>query len=68
MHHALEHSDRLTAIKGIIYILMRNHMHEVDNIIAVTELSTISQYTSSQEDVSSSCVRILNNTKCDTIF
>lgn len=68
MHHALEHSERLAAIKGIIYILMRNRMHEVDNIIAVTELSTISQYTSSQEDVSSSCVRILNNTKCDTII
>lgn len=69
MHHTLEHSECLTAIKGIICSLMRNGMHEVDNVIAVPELRNKSQSISSQDKVVSfSRVPILNNTKCDTII
>lgn len=45
MHHTLEHSECLRAIKGIMYFLMRNGMHEVDNVIAFTEPRNKSQYT-----------------------
>lgn len=69
MHHTSEHSECLTAIKGIIYFLMRNGMHEVDNVIAFTEPRNKSQYTSSQDkEVSFSRAPILNNIKCDTII